>query len=488
MPRIPRRSTFARALAGLSFLYAGSIYLRDYIVEPPQSHEDALLANHDSAVEPVFSIPSTPVEHVNTPSLPPECDYCGPTDALCKQYGDHNLARSRAYEGTNSRLRRVIAKAKRGEPVIISVLGGSVTKGHGVKNVDNWTTRFFQFWNQTFPHPDNKLVNGAIPAVTSEYYMSCALEHMDADSDLILVEMAINDSFKQYFIEAFEWLLRRLLALPNHPAILNAQVFALSFDKIASGGDVHLGLAGYYDIPTVSLKNVLSSHILRDSALERDYFVLYPDHVDLRHLNHRGHHMLADLLAAYVRRQTCEEARNKLYERFDPPDSESHLLPSISTIEDIPRLPLYSKYNQNETVPDINPTCMSMTSTKNPLKAFSSDGWVEWSWGDKPYLIGKKPGDKITFEVKVDALGTVSLAYLRSKTLGLGKLKCWLNDRTNKPKFISGYWNLDKLNLVRIDQIVVGAPPGNHLVHCEITKETDDPNGGHEFRIVALTR
>ncbi|KAG8936766.1 CRISPR-associated endonuclease/helicase Cas3, partial [Tulasnella sp. 419] len=235
------------------------------------------------------------------------------------------------------------------------------------------------------------------------------------------------------------------------------------------------------------LKNVLSNYILRDSALEKEYFVLYPDYVDLRHLNSRGHHVLADLLAAYIRRQICEEARNKLYERFDPLVLESHFLPSISTIEDIPRLLLYSKYNQNETVPDINPTCMSMSSSKHPLKAFSSNGWVEWSWKDKPYLIGKKPGDRITFEVKVDVLGTVSVAYLRSKTLGLGKLKCWLNGRPNRPQFVSGYWDFDNLNLVRKDHIVVGAPPGKHLVHCEIMKETDDPKGGHEFRIVAVT-
>lgn len=28
--------------------------------------------------------------------------------------------------------------------------------------------------------------------------------------------------------------------------------------------------------------------------------------------------------------------------------------------------------------------------------------------------------------------------------------------------------------------------PGKHQLHCEILKETDDPKGGHEVRLMAL--
>lgn len=28
--------------------------------------------------------------------------------------------------------------------------------------------------------------------------------------------------------------------------------------------------------------------------------------------------------------------------------------------------------------------------------------------------------------------------------------------------------------------------PGKHELHCEVLEETDDPNGGHEVRLISL--
>lgn len=36
-----------------------------------------------------------------------------------------------------------------------------------------------------------------------------------------------------------------LLALPNQPAVINAQIIALSFDTITMGGDLHTGMYVY---------------------------------------------------------------------------------------------------------------------------------------------------------------------------------------------------------------------------------------------------
>ena len=34
--------------------------------------------------------------------------------------------------------------------------------------------------------------------------------------------------------------------------------------------------------------------------------------------------------------------------------------------------------------------------------------------------------------------------------------------------------------------ITTSASPGEHLLHCEVLKETKDPGGGTEFRIIAV--
>lgn len=33
-----------------------------------------------------------------------------------------------------------------------------------------------------------------------------------------------------------------------------------------------------------------------------------------------------------------------------------------------------------------------------------------------------------------------------------------------------------------------GLQPGDHMLHCEVEEGTADPGGGHEFRIISLTR
>jgi hypothetical protein len=48
-------------------------------------------------------------------------------------------------------------------------------------------------------------------------------EHIPEDSDLILVELGINDVFSPSLSTKYERLIRTLLTLPNQPAIINIE-------------------------------------------------------------------------------------------------------------------------------------------------------------------------------------------------------------------------------------------------------------------------
>lgn len=50
-----------------------------------------------------------------------------PDDPLVTEYGQNNIRLSRTYEGSGVRVRRVLQKAMRGEPIKIAVMGGSVS-------------------------------------------------------------------------------------------------------------------------------------------------------------------------------------------------------------------------------------------------------------------------------------------------------------------------------------------------------------------------
>lgn len=53
------------------------------------------------------------------------CPVYGPGDVLALKYGAYRLAKTKIFEGTGTRIQRVLNKAMSGLPVTISVLGGS---------------------------------------------------------------------------------------------------------------------------------------------------------------------------------------------------------------------------------------------------------------------------------------------------------------------------------------------------------------------------
>ncbi|CCO27835.1 hypothetical protein BN14_01823 [Rhizoctonia solani AG-1 IB] len=378
--------------------------------------------------------------------LPGFCDECGPEDRLCKQYGQHNLERSRAYEGPNTRLRRVLQKAADGHPINIGVLGGSVTAGHGVLHPEYWTDMFFDWWNTTFPHEKNIFINGAVPATTTEYYSVCALEHIDEDVDLVIIEMAIND---QRHVATLQYTVTYSCI-----AVVSAQVIALSFDTITMGGDLHTGVNEYYDIPTVSLRNVVLYHVLENAHLDRDMFHRLPpfqedSQEDLRHINRVGHKIMADLLIAYMQRQICAQGRLKANPSVLEYQSPGNTIPGPEELNEMPRLGMFRKYVRNEREVSIKTTCLSTRSKKHPLKPIRQEGWVEWAWKEKSYVIAKEPGARATFAIDVGTIGVIKISYLKSKTFGLGNVKCWVDNNESSARVIEGWWNEDGLNLSR---------------------------------------
>jgi hypothetical protein len=91
----------------------------------------------------------------------------------------------------------------------------------------------------------NVFVNGAQGGVGSDYFSGCWKEHVPEDSDLVLVELGINDMRWGYchfsntakqltgcgkrrhrdisVMETYELLLRSLLEMPSRPAVINVQ-------------------------------------------------------------------------------------------------------------------------------------------------------------------------------------------------------------------------------------------------------------------------
>ncbi|CAE6446505.1 unnamed protein product [Rhizoctonia solani] len=195
--------------------------------------------------------------------------------------------------------------------------------------------------------------------------------------------------------------------------------------------------------------------------------------------------MMADLLIAYTQRVICQLAAEdaRPIEAFS---SKNGFLPTLDTVEQIPRLRLFQHYDPDIRVQQVQSTCMSTRSKHNFLKPSSINGWFEWAWKEKTYFLAREPGATVTFDIQVGPMGVVKLEYLRSKTFGLGIIRCWVGEDNGGGVEIDGYWG-ETLNIARTGYIVHGHAPGPARVTCKVMDKTNDPSGGHEFRIIALT-
>lgn len=68
-------------------------------------------------------------------------------DPLVKEYGENNIRLSRTYEGSGSRIRKVLRKAQRGEAIKVAVIGGSVSTVSNPSKLPHFATLSYNTYN-----------------------------------------------------------------------------------------------------------------------------------------------------------------------------------------------------------------------------------------------------------------------------------------------------------------------------------------------------
>lgn len=427
------------------------------------------------------------------------CDMCQPGDVFCESIGEHNFARSIGFSGSNFRLERFINKLRSGQPVIVAAVGGSVSFGHGLfaqgyksenKGPGNMHWRIFDWITSQYPNEEHQFVNGAIAGASSDLLSYCFVEQIPENPDLVLAEFAVNDFPDPNALITYERLIRGLLDLPSQPAVINLEVVALVFNTIGWGDTQHQSVAQYYDTPVIALRNLIMPIIFANATeIENIFFTVnkkgYPE-TDLRHLSAGGHQLMANLTATYMSRVMCQmDERERLADLGIEPRRVEGKWMAAESLGELPKRNLMSFYDENApAVPPVKPQCMSTTSKANPLKQDTQEGWVEWSWKDKPYIVGRKPGQKVRFKFHT-AIGDVKLFFQRSKSYGLGKVNCWVDDNEKDKVKLDGWWDRPQ-SIPESMPIATDLPPGDHVLTCEVIEETRDPGGGHEFRITTV--
>ncbi|ORY28979.1 capsular associated protein [Naematelia encephala] len=441
-------------------------------------------------------------------SDPAPFDFCpvfGPNDTIAERRGQWGLLRSRLHLGSGARIQRVVQKGMAGQPITISVLGGSVSACHGAGDDPVasrcYPARFFEWWNSVFPHPDSELTNGAARRTDSAYFAYCSTHHLPDHTDLVILEFDASDPNDPQWLLHFELLVRSILVRPEQPALIILGHFSPQIQAqngFAGPELLHTVVAQFYDVPHLSAKGLLYNDYLASPEQARStYFV------DPVLANPNGHEMLADILISYMESQICSGWAATMGHAFDvpymgAPSSAENGLEAVSAATEasesaeeieaeggslanklrtirVPQAMLSDRPSDILRFREVKPFCVSANDLINPLPPshFFGSGWLAHhpqkgaSLDEKHYWYAEIGGSKMRVPIELSA-GDVAVYYLQDPMdRHSGRAACWVDDNFSGAVELSGSADVHDTTptLTLIDFNVAAGP---HYVECHL--------------------
>lgn len=209
------------------------------------------------------------------------------------------IARSLMQLGDSARLKKAIEKAERGEDVTIGYIGGSITQGAGAIPINSecYAYKSYQKFAGRFGRGDNvHFVKAGVGGTPSELGMirfeRDVLRDGKITPDIVVIEFAVNDEGDETKGNCYESLVRKILMLPNAPAVV------LLFAVFADDWNLQdrLGVVGErYNLPMVSVLNAVTPQFRLKTGegrvLSKNQFFY-----DMFHPTNAGHTIMADCL------------------------------------------------------------------------------------------------------------------------------------------------------------------------------------------------
>jgi lysophospholipase L1-like esterase len=132
--------------------------------------------------------------------------FLGLSLAVAAQDDAEMLKRSLVSLGDPARLQHVLARARRGEGVVVAVIGGSITAGASASTEEHrWGNLVAAWWRDTFPQATITFINAGIGATGSDLGAHRAAAHLLVHRpDLVVAEYGVNDPNSQDAAETLE--------------------------------------------------------------------------------------------------------------------------------------------------------------------------------------------------------------------------------------------------------------------------------------------
>ncbi|MBN2512096.1 MAG: hypothetical protein JXB18_04065 [Sedimentisphaerales bacterium] len=363
------------------------------------------------------------------------------------------LLRSATAKGNTTRIQNVLTKAMNKEPLVIGVIGGSITEGAAASRYQNQYGHLVADWfKATFPKTPITYINAGIGATSSNMGThrvdDTLLRHKP---DLVICEYAVNDNGNSHILETMEGLVRQVLKSEKQPALI---LFFMCDQKGKNEQDKHILIGKHYDLPMISFRDALYPEIEAGTIKWEDI------EADAVHPNDRGHRYGAELITDYVQ---------KILDSM--PES-----PKIKPIEELPK-PITSNPFEYTTMFCTRTSVAAMnkgwitTDDRGPYRQFFGNGWLS-----------EKPGSTLEFDIKGTSL---SLVYHLDKQKDYGMIQVQVDDR--EPEKHSAYvgWIWDG-GMCVWKPVASDLAYGWHKIKITLLDEKDKDSTGTRFRLMAV--
>ncbi|MHB0998328.1 MAG: SGNH/GDSL hydrolase family protein [Armatimonadota bacterium] len=353
------------------------------------------------------------------------------------------VSKSLVSMGDTARLQRVMAKARRGEKIVVGTIGGSITQGAAATTPENrWADLTAKWWRDRFPQAKVEFVNAGIGATGSNLGCHRAADHLlKYKPDFVVAEYAVNDPNNQLAAETLEGLVRQVLKQPNKPAMM------LFFTMHPDGGNAqewHSKVGSHYGLPMVSFRDAVLPEFQAGRCKWQD---LLPDGI---HPNDTGHGYAGKFIGSLL-------------------DKVLSAMPSDDKLPRIKRIP---KPLISDT---FEYTAMFNADSIKPVR---NDGWTPASaWGFGNCWESSRPGSTLEFDIEGD---TISLAYFRIKG-GMGIAEAQID--SNPPMKMNGWFEADWGGYSHWDLITRDLEPGRHRLKIRLLNEKWPQSTGHKFQL-----
>ncbi|MDO5435652.1 MAG: SGNH/GDSL hydrolase family protein [Clostridia bacterium] len=212
------------------------------------------------------------------------------------------------YAGSNTRLQKILNRAKNGENITLAVIGGSITEGAGAGTYkDCWASRLLRLLRAEYGTDDGLnigLVNAGVGGTPStfgwiRYYRDIVDKVKDDDGlpDIVIIEYAVNDGGEPTNRGCYESMVREILAAENEPAVI------LLFSVFRTGytlQDQFIPIGRAYDLTMVSMRDSVFP-LIGDMWTQKEFFY------DEYHPTALGHGIMADCIMNAIRTDAQRE-------------------------------------------------------------------------------------------------------------------------------------------------------------------------------------